>query len=135
MNSIIYMADTLQIVKMPIMANDTIVCKVISLQTLANNSIDWTWIIIVLLIFILLMVWLISKICLENKRLSVEKSLREKQHVWEKQDDNERRYYKYQDQLIESQKEKSKNKDKIEVLEKLTQELYSKVFSIKEQTK
>lgn len=121
------MADTLQIVKMPIMANDTIVCKVISLQTPANNSIDWTWIIIVLLIFILLMVWLISKICLENKRLCVEKSLREKQHAWEKQDDNERRYYKYQDQLLELSKDSQKNKAKIEYIEKLTQGLYSKI--------
>lgn len=129
MNSIIYMADTLQIVKMPIMANDTIVCKVISLQTPANNNIDWTWIIIVLLIFILLMVWLISKICLENKRLSIEKSLREKQHAWEKQDDNERRYYKYQDQLLELSKDPQKNKAKIEYIEKLTKGLYSKIFS------
>lgn len=52
--------------------------------------------------------------------MRVEKKAQQKQHKWEVEAEDKRRYYKYQDQLLELKGEKA---NKILLLETLTTEI------------
>ena len=57
---------------------------------------------------------------LKNDSIKAEQDNLEKQHQWDVEADNNRRYYKYQDQLLEL---KGENVSKILLLENLTTEI------------
>ncbi len=61
---------------------------------------------------------------LKNDSIKAEREKLEKQHQWEIKAEDRRRYYKYQDQLLQLKEEKA---IKIQLLETLTTEIQEKL--------
>ena len=61
---------------------------------------------------------------LKNDNINAEREKLEKQHKWEVEAEDKRRYYKYQDQLLQLKEEKA---IKIQLLETLTTEIQEKL--------
>lgn len=116
----IIVADTLRVAILLTNCPDSLVCKVVGQQPIGVINVNLTWVAIALIVAIVLLVWMILNTYLKCKKMRVEKKAQQKQHKWEVEAEDKRRYYKYQDQLLELKGEKA---NKILLLETLTTEI------------
>lgn len=117
-------ADTLRVIGTNTCFPDTMICKVISSQENTCSNINWTWVIIVGIIALTIIISLLIYKALKNDSIKAELDKLEKQHKWEVEAEDKRRYYKYQDQLLQLKEEKA---IKIQLLETLTIEIKEKL--------
>ena len=120
----ITVADTLRVIGTNTCFPDTMICKVISSQENTCSNINWTWVIIVGIIALTIIISLLIYKALKNDSIKAEREKLEKQHQWEIKAEDKRRYYKYQDQLVQLKEEKA---IKIQLLETLTTEINEKL--------